>query len=321
MPKPYAPDLRWRVVWLYLAHHYPLSEISRLLLLSERSVRRYISLFNQTGDVEPKSQRHGPQKLLGDFGQLTLLQVILRNPGIYLSEIQAELIHLFGVEVSVSTICRTLKFMGCSRQVMCRVALQRSDCLRAQFMAQISVYDPSMLIWLDETGCDRRHTIRKYGYSIRGIPLCDQRLLVRGKRYSAIPIVSLEGIHDVYLTEGTMNGDRFTTFVRNCLLPVLMPFNGVNPRSVVIMDNASIHHVEEVTDLIETQAGARLCFLPPYSPDLMPVEGVFSQAKSIMKSNDRLFEVFSSPRSLIAMVFGMITQDDCHGHISHSGYI
>ena len=53
----------------------------------------------------------------------------------------------------------------------------------------------------------------------------------------------------------------------------------------------------------------------------MPVEGVFSQAKSIMKSNDRLFEVFSSPRSLIAMVFGMTTQDDCHGHISHSGYI
>ena len=57
------------------------------------------------------------------------------------------------------------------------------------------------------------HTIRKYGYSIRGIPLCDQRLLVRGKRYSAIPIVSLEGIHDVYLTEGTMNGDRFTQYL------------------------------------------------------------------------------------------------------------
>ena len=123
-------------------------------------------------------------------------------------------------------------------------------------------------------------------------------------------------MHDVYLAEGTMNGDRFATFVRNCLLPVLMPFNGLNPRSVVIMDNASIHHIEEVTDLIETQAGARLIFLPPYSPDLMPVEGVFSQLKSLMKASDRLFEVFSSPRALIAMVFGMITQEDCYGHIS-----
>ena len=77
------------------------------------------------------------------------------------------------------------------------------------------------------------------------------------------------------------------------------------------MDNASIHHVEEVTDLIETQAGDRLIFLPPYLPDLMPVEGVFSQLKSLMKASDRLFEVFSSPRALIAiMVFGMITQED-----------
>ena len=101
-------------------------------------------------------------------------------------------------------------------------------------------YDPTMFIWLDETGCDRQHMIRKYGYSIRGIPLCHQRLLVRDKRYNAIPILSLEVIHYVYLAEGTMNGDRFVKFVRDCLLPHLMSFNGVNPRSVVIMDNASI---------------------------------------------------------------------------------
>ena len=108
--------------------------------------------------------------------------------------------------------------------------------------------------------------IRKYGYSVCGRPVCDQRLLllVRGTRYSAIPILSLDGIHDVYLAEGTMNGDRFVHFLQVCLLPHLLPFNGVNPQSVVIIDNASIHHVEEVRDLIEVhvQAGARLLFLP-----------------------------------------------------------
>ena len=57
------------------------------------------------------------------------------------------------------------------------------------------MYDPSMLIWLDETGCDGRNTICKYGYSIRGMPLSDHRLLVQGVRYSAIPIMSMEGIH------------------------------------------------------------------------------------------------------------------------------
>ena len=78
--------------------------------------------------------------------------------------------------------------------------------------------------------------------------LCDQHLLIRGTRYIAIPIVSLEGVHDVYLSEETTNGDRFTHLVRNYLLPILLPFNGINPRSVCIMDNASIHHVEEVSN-------------------------------------------------------------------------
>lgn len=54
------------------------------------------------------------------------------------------------------------------------------------------------------------------------------------------------------------------------------------------MDNASIHHVESVTDLIENQAGAKLMFLPPYSPDLNHAEEVFSQVKTIMKQNDSL---------------------------------
>ena len=48
--------------------------------------------------------------------------------------------------------------------------------------------------------------------------------------------------------------------MRNVLLPHLNPFNGVNPRSVVIMDNATIHHVDQVVDLVERQAGAKLCF-------------------------------------------------------------
>lgn len=74
-------------------------------------------------------------------------------------------------------------------------------------------------------------------------------------------------------------------------------------------------------DLIVGQAGARLQFLPPYSPDLNPVEGVFSQVKSMMKDNRDLFEVTTSPRALLALLFGIVTVEDCIGHISHSGYI
>jgi hypothetical protein len=127
-------------------------------------------------------------------------------------------------------------------------------------MADISIYDPKMFIWLDETGCDR-NTLRKYGYSLRRIPVCDHRLLVRGKQYSALPVMSLDGIHGVYVTEGTVNGEKFADFVRNCLVPVMKPFQYVNSHSVVIMDNASVHHVQNVVNLSETQAGAKVLYV------------------------------------------------------------
>ena len=153
--------------------------------------------------------------------------------------------------------------MGCTRQVLQHIALQRDEEQRARFMAEVSVYDPSILLWIDESGCDRRHSTRKRcAYAIRGKPPRDHRILSRGIRYSAVLVMSLEGVHDVCLLEGSVNGEKFEEFVRSCLLPILQPFNGVNAHSVVIMDNASIHHVDCVTDLIESQAGARLLFLP-----------------------------------------------------------
>ena len=190
MPNPYAIDLRWRIVWAHLAHNLSFSQIAVMFSVSERSVRRYVSLFQSTGDIKPAARKHGPKTVLGEFERMFLFRMILQHPGIYLYEMKEEILRIFGVEVCVSTICRTLKLMRCTRQAMHHVAIQRSDELRAKFMAEISLYDPSMLIWLDESGCDRRNTIRKYGYSMRGLPLCDQRLLVRGNRYSTIPIIS-----------------------------------------------------------------------------------------------------------------------------------
>ena len=154
----YSVDLRWRIVWAYLAHHSTPSELAVRFSVSERTVWRYIQLFQQTGDIEPRAGRKGPRKLLGDYEQVVILHALLARPGIYLSEIQEELFKHFGVLVSVPTICRTLQQMGCTRQTMHHIAIQRSDAMRAKFKAEISVYDPDMLVWLDETGCDHRNS-------------------------------------------------------------------------------------------------------------------------------------------------------------------
>ena len=62
--------------------------------------------------------------------------------------------------------------MGCCRRVICHVAIQKSDELRARFMADVSVYDPSMIIWLDESGCDRRNSMRDFAYTLKRISSC-----------------------------------------------------------------------------------------------------------------------------------------------------
>jgi len=103
-------DLCWRVVWFDLVHAS--HEIADLFCLSERTIRRYITLFHQTGDVKPVSCRNGPQRLLGDLEHLHLFQLILHNPSIYLHELQHRLQEAYGVRVHVSTICRSWVVQG-----------------------------------------------------------------------------------------------------------------------------------------------------------------------------------------------------------------
>ena len=76
-------------------------------------------------------------------------------------------------------------------------------------MADTSMYDPAMFVWVDETGCDRRNSMRKYGYSNRGLPPREYRILIQGVRYSGITVMSQEGVQDVQLVEGTVNGQVF----------------------------------------------------------------------------------------------------------------
>ena len=143
--------------------------------------------------------------------------------------------------------------------------MSRSESKRAEFRASMSCFDPEMIAWVDETGSEIRNSLRAYGCGIRGIPPRDYHIRLRGKRYSAIGILSTKGIEDVYITDTSVNGEIFLDFVRKCLLPVLMPFDGVNPNSVVL-DNAAIHQLDYVVETI-LSTGALVQFLPPYSPE------------------------------------------------------
>lgn len=282
-------------------------------------MRRYTEKYYTTGTVEPANQRHGPPRILTDFEQLTVLQLLLDNPNMYLDEIQRELYDFTGTVAHISTICRTVHRLGMTRQKLRYVALQQSVDQRVMFMADISMFEPEMIVWLDETGSDRRNSTRAYGYGLRGLTPVTHKLQVWGKRITAIGVMSMRGIEDAYIYEGSVNGDVFEHFVRTTLLPLLMPYNGVNTHSVVVMDNATIHHLQRVQDMI-LGVGALIRFLPAYSPDLNPIEEVFSKVKRYLKANDALYLATQSPRPFVLSAFHTVTQEDCINYIKHAGY-
>ena len=233
----YSEDTWWRMVWQREALGYTYGQIAQNLCVNKSTVSRTLELFYTTGSV---SKRPYPKdkafRKVTMPAQLLILQLVLDKPGIYLHEIQKELETILLLEVSLSTICRFLQESGFTRQRLYTTALQRDEFLKQQYISDVSVYSPEMLVFIDETGMDRRNGLRKYGYSLRGKPLRNHTLLVRGERVSAIACISVAGLLDVKTVRGTTDGDTFYDFVQTHLLPHLMPFNGVNPHSVVIED-------------------------------------------------------------------------------------
>ena len=188
---------------------------------------------------------------------------MLTKPAIYLRELQHELYTTTEIVIHLPTICRAVRKLGFTRQKIQHIALQQSEAEQIKFIVEVmAVFHHSLILWIDETGCDRRNSLRKYAYGIRGQAPRDYQLQMRGVHYSAIGILSSDGINDVYITEGSVNGEAFLHFVHTILLPILNSFDGRSKNSVVMMDNASIHHTDSVVHTINA-TGALIRFLPP----------------------------------------------------------
>ena len=192
------------------------------------------------------------------------------------------------------------------------VAIQRDDGVRAQFVSDVSLYEPEMLIFIDETGSDKRDSLRKYGYSLRGRPAKSHKILSRGRHVSAMAMMSM----NVHIVHGSVNGEVYCEFVEKFLVPHLLPYDGRNPHSVVILDNCSIHYCQDAMHMIQA-VGALVHFLPPYSPDYNPIEEAFSKLKSSMKAMEQEAQVMDID-TVVLSSFTTITPSDCEGWIRDS---
>ena len=134
---------------------------------------------------------------------------------------------------------------------------------------------PQDVLVLDETGLNLAMT-PSYGYARSGQRAVGLKPCTRGKNQTCLAALSLEGVVAPVQYDGALNGERFLDWVENHLGPHLRPGH------VVVMDNLRVHKVEGVQALIEAR-GARVEYLPPYSPDFSPIEPLWAWMKSFLR--------------------------------------
>ncbi len=316
----YSLDLRWRVVWQRIAFEHSFRQIADNLCIAHSTASLIFKRFEETGDVEPSNQpQRENQRCLDVHHEFFVVALVMETPSYYLGEICKAVEEVTGVHVSEATICRVLRKNGLTRKKIRLVAAQRSMDYRATYMATALSFPREAFVFVDETGSDARNYIRKFGYSLRGLRAESHCRLSRGHRISAIAAMDCTGIVELELINGSVDSDIFFDFIRGSLLPQLQPFDGTSPHSVVILDNCSIHHVESIHELFEA-SGVLLLFLPPYSPDLMPIEEAFSYVKSYLKGHDDCLQATPDPLPIIRAAFQSISPQQCQAWITHAGY-
>lgn len=170
--------------------------------------------------------------------------------------------------------------------------------------------DPARLVFIDETWA-KTNMARRYGRCAR-----NQRLIAKaphGHWMTTTFIAALrhDGLTAPLVIDGPVDGELFLAYVRQQLVPTL------HRDDLVVMDNLSSHKVAGVKDAIQN-VGATLVYLPAYSPDLNPIEQVFSKVKSLLRKSEERTRPGLWNR--LGQIVDLFKPDECQRYFRHCGY-
>jgi transposase len=275
-----SKDLRWRAIVLHHVYGIDVETISIILGIGKRSIFRWYSLFSNHGNVTDKSKPKTHCPWPDDVVQW-VNEYVVCHPCFYVEELQQALRERFPslLKTSASTICRVLHFkLKLTRKVLEKRAREASDDELQGYYRRLSPFysHPSQLVFVDETSKDGRDALRKYAWSRRGTSAIVTLPFGRGERVSVLAALDCHGFFGWGMTDGTFDRLKFHTVMCEKIVPYLNPWPF--PRSILILDNAKIHMYKELESLVHSR-GALLFYLPPYSPQLNPIEVAFGLLK------------------------------------------
>lgn len=183
---------------------------------------------------------------------------------------------------------------------------------REEWQEQQKVMDRNRLVFLDESGVNLNMT-RRYGRAIGKARVYDYVPLNTPKNITMLSSIRLEDASMIHKEiTGALNGATFLEYIRNDLAPTL------KPGDIVIMDNLRVHKVNGVRQAIEDK-GASVLYLPPYSPDMNPIEMLWSKIKAFLRKEkardaDLLIDA-------IEKAYSTVSVEDVLGWFSAAGYM
>ena len=170
--------------------------------------------------------------------------------------------------------------------------------------------DLENLIFIDESGCKLGET-SDYGYGQSGKRVSGAEQKNKGHNISVVSAISTTGVLSAMFCNCTFDASAFECFLESHLLPTLRPGN------ILILDNVGFHKINRFQESME-KIGVKMVFLPPYSPDLNPIENMWSKIKNYLRririNNMREFKAY------LKKALDSVTGRDCEGWFAHCGY-
>ena len=286
----YSQDLRQRILETVQRGEGSLRQIACRFLVSLSFVTRLLRLHRNTGSLQPKPHGGGNPAVLGPEDLERLRELVQKQPDATLEELQQRL----GVSCSLMTISRALRKLKLPRKKKVLHAQEQDNPevqeQRREFCAELAGVDPQRLVFVDECGANTAMT-RTHGRA----PVGQHVSASTPGHWESITLtcgLRLSGVTATLAFPGATNTEMFESYVKDVLVPEL------KPGDVVVWDNLKPHQSEEAVEAVEA-AGARVIPLPPYSPDLTPIEEMFSKVKGAMRSaagrtKEAVYEGFAS---------------------------
>ena len=205
------------------------------------------------------------------------LQNVVRNDGeLYIQEIRDEIFYDTEIWLSPSVICKQLNRLGLSRKRAIQPAAERFSPLaslkRFRYLARVAPYQVQHLFFVDETGVDSSNFHRRFARAPRGQRGQHIHQYVRNKKYTVLSCIGWNGVVAFRVILNSAKSADFDSFIIESVLP------NIPENSAIILDNATIHKASGLEATVQI-FGSELIFLPPYSPDLNPIEISYSHFK------------------------------------------